>query len=121
MPSGQMPQPAPADIERQRQAIEAVLTRLVEAYERLDAAAIKRVWPSAPDTLTRDLANARSYRLELLDTRITINGDAARVTCTRRIAFQPVTGRTPPSRTDTIAVLFTRAPSGWLISDVQIE
>ena len=65
----------------------------VNAYERLDAEALRKVWPTAPPTLTRDLANTRNYRLRLSDVNIAIHGATARVTCVRHITLQPAVGR----------------------------
>jgi len=111
--------PMPRDtVAAQHAAIESVLDRYADGYARRDPAAIRRVWPSAPAGLARELADARSYRLELIDKDIVLEGDSARVTCVRQITAQLAVGREQSHRAQTVISL-NRGPAGWLITDVR--
>lgn len=111
--------PAAGDsLAAQRSAIEAVLDRYAEGYGRRDPVAIRRVWPSAPEGLARELSGVRSYRLEIVDREIAMDGDVARVTCVRLITAQLAVGRGQSHSAKTVISL-QRGPAGWLITDVR--
>ncbi len=105
-------------VAAQHAAIESVLDRYADGYARRDPAAIRRVWPSAPAGLARELADARSDRLELIDKDIVLEGDSARVTCVRQITAQLAVGREQSHRVQTVISLH-RGPGGWLITSVR--
>jgi ketosteroid isomerase-like protein len=90
----------------------------VLGYQRLDATAIRRVWPSAPAALQESLANARSYQVALENPQINVQGDTATVSSTRRIRSQPLAGRAQETSLATVFVL-RRGASGWYIDRIQ--
>ena len=97
-------------------AIRDALAAYVAAYERLDAAAIRRVYPSAPN-LDR-LSDIRSYKLDLEMMNITLQGDKATVTAVRRLKAQMKNGATQDVAQPTEFSL-RRAGSGWVIERVR--
>jgi len=89
------------------------------AYERMDARAVVNVMPSAKgDDLERSFSQLRTYGMEILNPQISVTGDAAVVTCERRISVQPKVGaRLAPRSVPTVFKL-RRASAGWKIESV---
>ena len=97
-------------------AIREALALYVAGYERLDVAAIKRVFPSAPANL--DLSNIRSYSLTLDNVQVELQGDRATVTAVRRIKVQMKSGGTQQPTVPTEFNL-RRGAGGWTIERVR--
>ena len=73
--------------------IQEVLRQFQMAYEKVDTAAVVRLWPSAPaDELTRGFSQFRSYSMEIIGPKITVTGDRAVVTCVRKMSGEPKVG-----------------------------
>jgi ketosteroid isomerase-like protein len=98
-----------------RAAVDGVLRQWVDAYQRLDVAAIRRVWPTAP---TISFEGVKTYQLQLVNQQVSLNGDTARVTCVRQIAVQMAAGRSQSTSPRTVISL-QRTPAGWIITGVQ--
>jgi len=96
-------------------SIRETLAAYVAGYERLDAAAIKRVYPGAGNV---DLSNVRSYKLGLEKVDITAQGDKATVTAMRKVKAEMKAGNTQEVTRPTEFSL-RRAGNGWIIERVR--
>jgi ketosteroid isomerase-like protein len=88
------------------------------AYAQRDAAAVRRVHPSAPANLDAALSAARSYRLDIQNPQIAVQGDSASVTATRYVRVQPPAGRVQEV-TQATTFSLRRGPNGWYIDTVR--
>lgn len=95
-----------------------MLAEYERAYAQRDPAAVRRVHPSAPANLETALNSARSYRVDIRDPQVSVQGDTATVTATRYVRVQPAAGRVQEI---TQAATFTlrRSPNGWIITGVR--
>jgi ketosteroid isomerase-like protein len=115
------PAPAPdpaAQVAKDVAVIRNVLTQFEAAYASRDAAAVRRIWPSAPASLQGALSAARSYRVEIRNPQIAVQGDAATVTGTRYIRNQPDAGRVQEI-TQAVTFSLRRGQNGWYIDTVR--
>ena len=99
-------------------AVRAVLTQFENAYATRDAAVVRRIWPSAPNNLQAALSASRSYRVDVQNPQISIQGDTATVNATRFIRVQPEAGRVRETSQPTTFSL-RRGPNGWFIDGVR--
>jgi ketosteroid isomerase-like protein len=97
-------------------AIRETLAQFVAGYQRLDAAAIRRVYPSAPATLT--FADVRSYSLTLDPPQISISGDRATVRTVRRLRVQMRAG-SPQQQTLPTEFSLRREGNGWIVEAIK--
>jgi TolA-binding protein len=100
--------------------IEQLLREFQAAYERRDVKAVVTLWPSAPSAeLTKTFSQMRAYEMEILDPQISVAGNTAVVTCTRRVSMEPRVG----SRQAPILIpsIFRLKQSGgvWTIESVE--
>jgi ketosteroid isomerase-like protein len=98
--------------------VREVLAQFSNGYQRLDAAAVRRLWPGAPATLRESFADMRSYQLTFENMQISVRGDTATVTTVRRIKAQPQAGRLQETNAPTTFTL-RRAGGGWVIDSVR--
>jgi ketosteroid isomerase-like protein len=100
--------------------IEQLLREYEAAYGRRDAEAVVRLMPSAK---TADLASSfsqvRSYQMEILNPLITVTGDTAVVTGTRRVSIEPRVGSRPPARLIPSVFRMKRTEGVWTIESVE--
>ena len=99
-------------------AIRAVLTQYERAYGARDAAAVRRVWPSAPANLEAALAATRSYRVDIQNPQIDVKGDAATVGATRNLRIQPAAGAAL-DRSQPTTFSLRRGQNGWYIDAIR--
>jgi ketosteroid isomerase-like protein len=116
-PATPAPDPA-ALLLKDQAAIRGTLTQFQNAYANRDAAAVRRVWPSAPNNLQAALSAARSYRVDIQNPQIAVQGDTATVTATRVIRVQPEAGR-PLEQSQPTTFSLRRVPNGWIIDAVR--
>jgi ketosteroid isomerase-like protein len=95
-----------------------VLGQYVAGYQRLDPAAIRAVWPSAPGDLQKSFNDLRSYELQLQNQQITVRGDTATVSATRRIRQQPKAGRAQERSVPSTFIL-RRTGGSWVIDSIR--
>lgn len=95
-----------------------MLDQFERAYAARDAAAVRRIWPSAPSNLADALASTRSYSVNIVNPQIGIKGDAATVTATRSLRIQPAAGAVQ-QRSQPTTFTMRRGPNGWFIEDVR--
>jgi hypothetical protein len=110
--------PPPPDPARDEAAIRGVLAQYVAGYQRLEFAALRRVWPSAPASLQQSFAEYRSYDIVLESPQITIRGDTATVSSMRRIRVQPRAGRAQEA-SGQMTLALRRAGNAWVIDSVK--
>jgi hypothetical protein len=105
-------------------AIRELLRRYVEAYGARDVSAVAKIMPSLTPQqlrdLERDFSNFRSYRVEIADERIAVDGPTATVTCRVERSF---VSRTGSDGGNTVPSLFRLRKVGgaWVIESVQLR
>jgi len=99
--------------------IRQLLADYQAAYEKLDAPAVTRLWPSAPaGELARSFSQYRSYTMEIIGPRISVTGDTAVVACVRRMSVEPKVGRRPSPRLVSTVMRLTRSGGSWIIESI---
>ena len=100
--------------------IEQLLREYEAAYGRRDADAVVRLMPSAKSAdLASSFSQVRSYQMEILNPQITVTGDTAVVTGTRRVAIEPRVGSRPPPRLIPSVFRMKRTEGVWTIESVE--
>jgi serine/threonine-protein kinase len=103
-------------------AIRELLRHYAEAYAARDVNAVAKVMPKLTPqqlrTLERDFSNFRSYRVEIADERIAVDGATATVTCHVRRSF---VSRTGTDGGNTVPSLFhlRKVGGAWVIESLQ--
>jgi hypothetical protein len=99
--------------------IQEVLRQFQEAYEKVDAATVVKLWPSAPAAeITRAFSQFRSYSMEIIGPKITVTGDRAVVTCVRKVSGEPKVGTRQSPRLAEIVFRLRRSGNSWSIDAV---
>jgi hypothetical protein len=104
-------------------AVRAVLGRYLDAYERLDADAAKRVWPGVDEkALSRAFASLESQSITFADCRTNIMGATATAACSGTATYAARVGNRT-SRTQAREWMFTlhKDGSGWIVQRVQVR
>ena len=85
----------PDRFEEERR-IRGALERYESAYDNLDAAAVRALYPGAPANLATTFADYQFYRLELVIQKVILAPDLNSATAVARLShfFQPKVGRT---------------------------
>jgi ketosteroid isomerase-like protein len=111
-----VPPSAPARVQiSDEEAIRAVLASYADAYSRLDANAVRAVYPSADvAALQRQFTQMRSQRVQIQGEQIQINGATARVSCTWQVVFQGSAGAAK-REAPRILLTFQRTGDAWVI------
>lgn len=116
--------PAAVEPPNQAAAIDAVLDRYQAAYGNRDAAAVKRLWPSANQAaLAKAFANLESQNLAFYSCKTTIEGSTARASCGGQMSYVARVG-SGSSRTqhrDWTFTLSRNATDNWQIDGVVIR
>jgi len=95
-----------------------VIGQYQAAYNERDAAAIVRIVPSLPEAKLKSSFDAlRSYRVEIVEPHVSIDGSSAHVTCVRNISVNPRVG-TPQNRSVKTTFRLRRAAATWIIDGV---
>jgi energy-coupling factor transporter ATP-binding protein EcfA2 len=89
------------------------------AYEELDAATVARLMPSAPADLARSFSQLRSYRIRIIDPRISITGDTAVATGVRQISAEPKVGTRQNARTIPTVFKLRKSGDSWIIESIE--
>ena len=99
--------------------IEQLLRDYEAAYGRRDVEAIVKLMPSANRAeLTKQFADLRAYRMEILEPRISATGDTASVTCIRRMSIEPKVGSRPPPQSVRSVLRLKQSDGAWTIESV---
>jgi eukaryotic-like serine/threonine-protein kinase len=103
-------------------AVRDTLRKYVAAYEALDSAAVGRMMPSLSAeqlrSLGRDFSAYRSYSVAVKDESISLDGDAARVSCQVVRSFETKTGVAGSNTVRTVFHL-RRSGAGWTIERLE--
>jgi serine/threonine-protein kinase len=86
-PAVRPPAPGPSGVSDDS-AIRRVLEEYADAYNHLDAAAVRRVFPAVNEpALRQNFAGMKSYQTQIQNETISINGTTATVSCTWALTF----------------------------------
>jgi serine/threonine protein kinase len=106
----------------QRDAIRLTLRRYSEAYQSLDSNAVGAVMPALTAdqlrSLERDLSNFRSYKVDIRDERISVDGGTATVTCQVIRSFETKSGVAGSNTVETVFHL-RQIGTSWTIDRVE--
>jgi hypothetical protein len=104
--------------------IRGVLNAYSTAIQRSDLNALKRLWPTITGkqmlAYRAEFAQTRVLRIDMLEPKIDVNGDAAVVTARRRSVVLASSGTTTHVLT-TATLRLRHEASGWTIEDVQYQ
>ena len=96
-----------------------VLHQYQAAFNRLDAAGVARIVPALDASqLARSFANLRSYQLDLVNPRVSVEGNIAEVTCVRNIAARPRVG-SAQNVSGRATFRLRRSGATWIIDKVE--
>jgi hypothetical protein len=125
-PSAAAVQPSPAQREAdrrdaERSAIQLLLSRYRNAYNRLDASAASAVWPTVNQkTLAQAFDNIETQNVSFDECRIDVGGVAAEALCTGTARYVPKVGsRAPRAESRRWRFNLHKAGTGWVIDRVE--
>jgi hypothetical protein len=104
-------------------ALDEILKRYEQAYDRLDANAAASIWPSVDSrALSRAFARLRQQDLELGSCSFAISESAATAQCSGRLGYaQRVGDTTPKSERHVWTIQFARVGELWRIVNVSAQ
>jgi hypothetical protein len=113
--------PAPTVVSRdQSAAIRAALNRYEAAYNRLDVATARSVWPSLDQhALSRAFESLASQRVSLGNCSVIVTGAAARADCSGTAAWTPKVGGGERKSSRKWTFDLTESDGAWRIVRVQ--
>jgi hypothetical protein len=99
------------------------LQQYADAYERLDAAAARRVWPTVDErALARAFSGLQSQGISFEHCDTEVEGEEARATCRGRASYVPKVGsREPLSASREWRFRLRRAGDGWQIATAEVR
>jgi serine/threonine protein kinase len=118
------PEPAAAESSpvSAEDQVRGVLDDYRQAYESLDAAAVRRVQPSLTDGQVEELRRAfeqyDAYRITITDIKLNLAGDKATVSCRVARRLDPKAGRSQSDTRPTVFHLEKRGGTSWVIARV---
>ena len=104
-------------------AIRNVIARYQQAYEDLDAAAVKRIWPSVDErALAKAFDGLQSQNVTLNPCQIDVTGTGARASCRGAAGFVGRVGnRASAAQAREWRFVFRKAGDGWQIDSVRTQ
>jgi hypothetical protein len=110
-----------ASADADRTAIDNVLGRYRTAFNRLDAAAARQVWPTVNErTLSRAFEQLEEQRVSFDDCTIGVTGTRAEANCSGTARFVPRVGnRSAQTEARRWSFSLRKGSAGWLIQEVQ--
>jgi hypothetical protein len=113
------PPPIAVNVE---QDVRNVIDRYRDAYERLDAAAARAVWPGVDEAgLTRAFGGLTSQRIEFARCDIWRDAQAAFATCSGTASYAPKVGRAQNDVPRSWHFRFRRRAAGWTIESAEVR
>jgi hypothetical protein len=105
---------------QEEQRIRTALEQYENAYDTLNASAVRAIFPGAPATLEKAFAQYEFYRLELVVQRIRLapDGMSATAECTLSHFFRPRVGRDQDFRRNQ-EFTFQKRGNSWIIVRVR--
>ena len=96
-------------------AILATIAAYASAYTRLDAASVKRLYPSVNEQeLRRAFSDLKSQQVSIQGQRIVVNSDKATVTCVQVTSLVPKAGISHSDSRQTVFQL-EKLNGAWII------
>jgi hypothetical protein len=122
-PSGDAGLDAPPASTANNVVVQAVLARYASAYERLDASAVKDVWPTVDErALARAFNDLDSQSIVFDACDLTIAGTRATASCRGTARFTTSVGkRSNVMQTRQWTFLLEQSPERWEIQQVQVR
>ena len=119
-PPAETAKPTVPDRREEEKRIRALLAQYEDAYDKLDAAAVRALYPGAPKDLGDTFANYQFYRLEMVVQKVTLAADLQSATAAARLIhfFQPKVGR-PQDYQRTQEFAFEKRGNSWVIVRVR--
>jgi hypothetical protein len=118
-PAATDPAPAVVNVE---QDVRKVIERYRDAYERLDAAAARAVWPGVDEAaLARAFGGLTSQRIEFERCDIWRDAQAAFASCSGRASYVPKVGRAQNDVPRAWHFQFRRRAVGWTIESAEVR
>jgi hypothetical protein len=116
-------EPAAPRAPTTEEEVRAVISQYRSAYERLDAGAVKYVWPSVDEgALMRAFANLESQDLESKQCGVNAGGSSAVVTCSGIARYvRRVGNRTPQAEPREWTFRLRRVGGAWEIERVSLR
>lgn len=109
-------------LEADRYAINQVVNAYADSYNRMDAAGLWKIWPSAPQStkhaIQNSFSNARSITMKISDRDIEVGGTSAMVTGQFSQEFTPKNGSLQRS-TGAITLELNKRNGNWVISSIK--
>jgi hypothetical protein len=110
------------DSSRAREAVRGTIEQYRSAYERLDAAAARAVWPGVDaDALSRAFGSLESQRLSFEGCTIDVAGAVADATCTGRASVVPKIGGGSQTVRRTWRFKLAQAGESWRIASATVR
>ena len=118
-----IPVPTAGTLSREEIALEDILNRYEQAYDRLDAGAAASIWPSVDSrALSRAFSRLRQQDLELGSCSLAVSENAATAHCSGHLRYaQRVGDTTPKSERHEWTIQFARVREAWRIVRVTAE
>jgi hypothetical protein len=103
--------------------IRAALGKYRDAYERLDAAAAKRVWPAVDErALSKAFANLESQSLTFDDCRTSVNAASAVASCRGTVTYIGRLGsRNSQTQNREWTFRLQKEGDAWAVQNVQVR
>jgi len=114
--------PPPGSTQTDLEAINAAVDLYTDSYNRLDAAALWKVWPSPPaptkQAIEEYFRSARSINRRVVDRKVQLNSAAATMTARCFDEFTPKSGGQLRSN-DAITLELEKRSGRWIITSVR--
>jgi hypothetical protein len=110
------PEPKPVSRSEEVSRVKEVMKRLEAAYDTLDAAAVRTVYPTVPGDITRMFRQFQSYDLRIADQQVELSPDAmsATVVCMATHSYKPRVG-SPEKNTFKQIFTLRKQQGAWVI------
>jgi len=124
-PAARPADPAPASYRArdEKEEIGRTLQLYADAYQRLDASAARRVWPTVDErALARAFAGLQSQGISFERCETEVDGAEARAVCRGRAEYVPKVGsREPLTASRQWTFRLRRAGEGWQIASADVR
>ena len=122
-PAGDTGRDAPPAPTANNVVVQAVLARYASAYERLDASAVKDIWPTVDErALARAFSDLDSQSIVFDECDLTIAGTRATASCRGTATYATSVGkRSNVMQTRQWTFLLEQSPERWEIQQVQVR
>ena len=120
-PAPKVDTPAPKIDERP--AISSLIQQYGQAFEQLDADALRKIWPTIGgkyDKYKKTFGMASAFRMDIRVERIDVTPDGQQATVNTSLSTEyTLKGQKPLSHRDTATFRLVKSGGVWVINDVQ--